>query len=93
MARPARTFGWLSALVVLPVGVWFEASRARGFAGKGLSNLSLEPLAIALLGGLVFAGWYFSARAELSPLIGLVLLVILAAAAFAIQRFVPGLHE
>jgi len=48
---------------------------------------------IAVLGGLAFAGWYLSSRSELSPLTGLVLLVILAAAAFAIQRFVPGLHE
>jgi len=93
MARPARTLGWLSALVVLPVGVWFETSRAHGFAGKSVSNLSLEPTVIAVLGGLAFAGWYLSSRSELSPLTGLVLLVILAAAAFAIQRFVPGLHE
>jgi uncharacterized membrane-anchored protein len=93
VARPARTFGWLSALVILPVGVWFEASRAHGFAGKSVSNLSLEPVAIAVLGALVFAAWYFSTRSELSPLAGLILLVLLAAAAFAIQRFVPGLHE
>ena len=78
---------------MLPVGVWFETARAHGFAGKSLSNLSLEPAAIALLGGFAFAGWYLSSRSELSPLAGLVLLVILAAAAFAIQRFVPGLHE
>lgn len=93
MARPARTFGWLSALVVLPLGVWFEASRAHGFAGKSVSNLSLEPLLVAVLGVLAFTGWYFASRSELSPLTGLVLLVLLAAAAFAIHRFVPGLRE
>ena len=78
---------------MLPVGVWFETARAHGFAGKSLSNLSLEPVVIGVLGVLAFAGWYLSSRSELSPLTGLVLVVLLAAAAFAIQRFVPGLHE
>lgn len=90
---PSRILGWLSAFILLPMAVWFEASRARGFAGKGLSNLSLEPLVIAVLGCAVFISWFLLARSGLMPLEGLIKLVILSAAAFAVQRLAPALHE
>jgi len=41
----------------------------------------------------VFVIWLVVGRGKLSPLLGVVLLVLLAAGAFALQHFVPGLRE
>jgi hypothetical protein len=90
--RP-RVLGWLGVFVVIPVGVWLTASLRTGFRNKSLSNLSLEPLLVALLSVAVFLVWFFVSRTRLRPFVGIILLVILSAAALAVQRFVPGLRE
>jgi hypothetical protein len=88
-----RVLAWLGAFLVLPEAVWLMASRRNGFHGKKVSNLSLEPLSVALLSLTVFVVWLAVARRGLRPAAGLVLLALLAAAALAIQRLVPGLSE
>lgn len=90
--RP-RTGGWLAAFIVLPLGVWLAASYLSGFREKSLSNLSLEPLVVALFSVVVFFAWFMVARRGLRPLVGIILLIVLSAAALAIHRFVPGLRE
>jgi hypothetical protein len=88
-----RAVGWLSLFVILPEGAWLTASLRSGFRGKSVSNLSLEPLLVAFSGIAVFMVWFLMARRGLRPLAGFILLILLAAAALAIQRFVPGLRE
>ena len=90
--RP-RTGGWLAAFILLPLGVWLAASFRSDFRGKSLTNLSLEPLTVALSSVVVFFAWFMVARRGLRPLAGIILLVLLSAAALAIHRLVPGLRE
>src|SRR5262245_50182192 len=92
-AKRRLTLKWLAAFVVLPLGVWFAAGQSQGFGGKSLSNLSLEPLLVTVASCLAFFAWMLVARGGPKPLTGVILLVILSAAAFAIERFVPGLRE
>ena len=92
-AKRKRTSRWLTAFVMLPLGVWFVAGQIHGFAGKSLSNLSLEPLAVIVASCLVFFAWTLLARGGLKPLAGVILLALLSVGAFAIQHFVPGLRE
>ena len=87
-----RVLRWLAVFLVLPVGVWLTASLRSGFRDKSLSNLSLEPLSVALLSIAVFVMWYLLAR-SLRPSVGLILLIILSVAALALQRLVPGFRE
>jgi hypothetical protein len=89
----ARVLGWLAVFIVLPVGVWLAASLRVGFHEKSLSNLSLEPFGIALFSAVVFLLWFLVAQRGLRPSVGIILLVILSAAALAVQRLVPALHE
>jgi hypothetical protein len=89
----AVSLGWLVGLVGVPLSVWFAAGNGQRFEGKSLSNLSLEPLLITLAGCVVFVIWALAARARLKPLSGVILLIILSAAAFAVQHFVPSLRE
>jgi hypothetical protein len=89
----AQTLSWFAAFVVLPLSIWFTAAHRTGFAGKSLSNLSIEPLLVAVASCLVFVVWLLLTRGSLKPLIGVALLIILSAGAVAIQHFVPGLHE
>lgn len=56
-ARP-RTGAWLGVFILLALGVWLAASYLSGFREKSLSNLSLEPLMVALCSVLVFFGWF-----------------------------------
>jgi predicted amidohydrolase len=93
--RPGKAAvrGWLGVFIVLPVGVWLAASLRSGFREKSLSNLCLEPLMIALLSIAVFVMWFSVARRGLRPSVGIILLIILLAAALAVQRFVPHLRE
>ncbi len=84
---------WLIAFLVLPEGVWLTASWQNRFQDKKVSNLALEPLSVALLSIVIFGLWFWMARKGLRPLAGLILLILLSAAALAIQRYVPGLHE
>jgi hypothetical protein len=79
--------------LVLPESVWLTASLRGGFREKSLSNLSLEPILVALLSIAVFGVWFLAARRGLRPSVGFILLIILSAAALALQRFVPGLRE
>jgi len=88
-----RVLAWLAVFIVLPEGVWFTASLRSGFREKSLSNLSLEPLLVALSSIAVFVMWFLVARRGLRPSVGFILLIILSAAALALQRFVPGLRE
>jgi hypothetical protein len=85
--------GWLAIFIVLPVSVWFAASLRVGFREKSLSNLSLEPLVILLFSVAVFFLWFLVARRGLRPSVGIILLILLLAAALAVQRFVPHLRE
>jgi hypothetical protein len=89
----AAVLGWLVAFIVLPVGVWLTASMRSGFSEKSLSNLSVEPLMVALLSIAVFVMWFLVARKSLRPSVGIILLIILMAGALAVQRFVPHLRE
>lgn len=89
----ARVRLWLAAFIVLPESVWLIASLRSGFLEKSVSNLSLEPLLIALLSLAVFVLWFLLERRGLRPSVGIILLILLSAAALALQRFVPGLHE
>ena len=89
----ARSLSWLALFIALPLAVWFAAARRRGFEGKSLSNLSLEPMVVVVSSCAVFVIWLVVGRGKLSPLLGVVLLVLLAAGAFALQHFVPGLRE
>ena len=96
MSKPPgkhRVLGWLGLFIVLPESVWLTASLRSGFREKSLSNLSLEPLLVALLSIAVFVMWFLVARRGLRPSVGLILLIILSAAALSLQRFVPGLRE
>ena len=92
-AKRKRTSRWLTAFVAVPLAVWFVAGEIHGFAGKSLSNLSLEPLAVVVASCLLFFAWTLVARGGLKPLAGIILLIVLTAGAFAIQHFVPGLRE
>jgi len=92
-AKRKQTFRWLLAFVLLPLGAWFVAGQSHGFEGKSLSNFSLEPLIVVVASGVVFFAWTLVARRGLRPLPGVILLVILSAGAFALQRLVPGLRE
>jgi predicted branched-subunit amino acid permease len=85
--------GWLAAFVVLPLIVWVAAAQLGGFAGKSLSNLSVEPLLVAFASCVVFVAWLLMTRESLKPLLGFILLIILSAIALAVQHFVPGLRE
>jgi hypothetical protein len=87
------SLGWLVGFVGVPLSVWFAAGHGRGFEGKSLSNLSLEPLLITLASCVVFVAWALASRGGLKPLSGVILLIILSAAAFAVHHFVPGLRE
>ena len=89
----ARSLIWFAAFVILPLGAWFTAARRNGFAGKSLSNLSLEPMVVAVSSCVVFGVWHVVARGSLKPLAGVILLIILSAGAIAVQHFVPGLRE
>jgi hypothetical protein len=95
MSKPAgkgRVRGWLALFILLPESVWLAASLRSGFREKSVSNLSLEPLLVALFSIAVFVMWFMVVR-RLRPSVGIILLIILSAAAFALQRFVPGLRE
>ena len=83
----------MAAFIILPLGVWLAASYLSGFREKSLSNLSLEPLMVAVCSLVVFFGWFLVARRGLRPLVGIILLITLSAAALAVHRFVPGLRE
>jgi len=89
----SQVLRWLAVFVALPLGLWLTVTLETGIHGKSLSNLSLEPLVIALLSFAVFAAWFLLAQRGLRPLVGIVLLIILLAAALAVQRLVPSLHE
>jgi hypothetical protein len=73
--------------------VWLTASLQSDFRHKSPSNLVIEPLLVALLSATVFFVWFLVARKGLKPLAGLILLIILSAAALTLHRFVPGLRE
>jgi len=64
-----------------------------GFREKSLSNISMEPLVVLLFSIAVFVMWFLVARRGLRPVAGIILLILLLAAALAIQRFVPHLRE
>jgi hypothetical protein len=85
--------GWLAVFVALPLGLWVTATLGTGIHGKSISNLSLEPLFVALFSIAVFAMWFLLQQRGLRPLVGIMLLIILSAAALAVQRFVPSLRE
>jgi hypothetical protein len=89
----SRVLGWLAVFVALPLALWLTATLGTGVHGKSLSNLSLEPLCVALLSIAIFAAWFLLAPRGLRPVVGVILLIILLGAALAIQRFVPSLHE
>ena len=89
----ARTGAWLGVFIVLPLTVWLAATLRSGFREKSVSNLSLEPLMVVLFSVVVFFAWFLTARRGLRPWVGVILLVVLSAAALAIHRFVPGLRE
>lgn len=89
----ARSLSWLALFIVLPLSVWFAAAHRSGFEGKSVSNLSLEPMVIAVTSCIVFVVWLVAGRGKFNPLLGVVLLIILSALAVAVQRFVPGLRE
>lgn len=84
---------WLAALVGLPLTVWFAGAHRGGFEGKSLSNLSFEPLLVAVSSCVVFVAWLLVSRGGLKTMIGVTLLIILSGGAFAIQHDVPGLRE
>ena len=88
-----RVRSWLAVFIVVPESVWLTASLREGFREKKVSNLTLEPLAVALLSLAVFGVWFLMSRKGLRPFAGLILLILVSAAALAIQRYVPGLHE
>ncbi len=88
-----QVLGWLGLCLVLPLGTWFTATMRAGLSQKSLSNLTLEPLLVAVSAIVVFIGWFLLSRNGLRPSVGLVLLIILACAALAVQRFVPTLRE
>jgi hypothetical protein len=88
-----RVLGWLGAFLVLPECVWLKASLRSGFREKSVSNLVAEPFVVALLSLTVFVVWFLVARRGLRPVVGLILLIILSAAALTLHRFVPGLRE
>jgi hypothetical protein len=92
-SRRTLPLGWFAAFVILPLGVWLAAAHGRGFEGKSLSNLSLEPLLLAFVSCVVFAVWALLAQGSRRPRSGVLLLILLSAAAFAVQHFVPGLRE
>ena len=81
------------AFAILPLSVWFGTSRASGFEGKLLSNLSVEPALVLISSCAVCLVWFLLAREGPRPLTGIILLIVVAAGAFAVQRFVPGLRE
>jgi hypothetical protein len=85
--------GWLALFIVLPLGVWLAASLRSGFHEKSLSNVSLEPLVVLLFSIAVFVMWFLVARRGLRPVAGIILLILLLAAALAVQRFLPHLSE
>jgi mannose/fructose/N-acetylgalactosamine-specific phosphotransferase system component IID len=95
MTNPGRApvVGWLALFLVLPLSVWLTAALRSGFREKSLSNLSMEPLMVAIFSVVVFFAWFLLARKGLRPLVGIILLVVLSAAALAVHRFVPGLRE
>jgi hypothetical protein len=85
--------GWLALFIGLPLGVWLTATLRSGFQEKSLSNLSLEPLIVLLFSVAVFVMWFLVARRGLRPAVGIILLIIVLAAALAVHRFVPHLRE
>ncbi len=93
--RPGKQsiLGWLSLFIVIPEGVWLAAAWRSGFQEKSLTNLSLEPFSVAVLSVVVFLMWFLLERRGLRPVVGIVLLILLSAAALALQRYVPGLRE
>ena len=91
--RKPQIRGWLSAFVVIPLSVWLAASFRTGFHDKSLTNQTLEPSLVVLLSIAVFAAWYLVARKGLRPFVGITLLILLSAAALAVQQMVPGLRE
>jgi hypothetical protein len=88
-----RALGWLSAFLIVPEGVWLTASLQSGAREKSISNLSLEPVVVAALGAVVFVAWFLAAGKGLRPSVGIILLILLSAAALTLHRFVPGLRE
>lgn len=92
-SRRTLPLGWFAAFVLLPLGVWLAAAHRRGFEGKSLSNLSLEPLLIACVSGVVFLPWALLTQGSPRRRSGVLLLILLSAAAFAVLSFVPGLRE
>jgi len=91
--RKSQIRGWLAAFLVIPVSVWLTASLRTGFHEKSLTNKTLEPSVVALLSIAVFGAWYLVARKGLRPFVGITLLIILSAAALAVQQMVPNLRE
>jgi hypothetical protein len=85
--------GWLAMFIVLPLSVWLAAALRSGFHEKSLSNLSLEPLIVLLFSVAVFVMWFLVARRGLRPTVGIILLIIVLAAALAVHRFLPHLRE
>jgi hypothetical protein len=88
-----RILGWLSVFLILPESVWLTASLRSNFRGKSPSNVVIEPIVVAFLGIMVFVGWFLVSRKGLRPSVGLLLLILLSAAALALHRLVPGLRE
>jgi hypothetical protein len=91
--RKPQVLGWLGVFVALPLGVWLAATFETGFREKSVSNVSLEPVLVAVLSIAVFVAWFLLAQRGLRPSVGIILLLILLAAALAVQRFVPSLRE
>ena len=88
-----QVVGWLGAFLVFPAGAWLAASLSRGFGGKSLSNVTLEPFAVMSVSLVVFLAWYLTARQRLRPMVGAVLLLLLSAGALAVQRLAPVLAD
>lgn len=89
----ARALIWLAAFVILPLSAWFTAAHRNGFLGKSLSNLTLEPMVVAVVSCLVFLAWLLVARGNLKLFPGALLLILLSAGAIAVQLLVPALRE
>ena len=90
--RP-RILGWLGVFLGLPESVWLTASLRSNFRDKSPSNVVIEPIVVAFLSITVFVAWFLVSRRGLRPSVGLILLILLSAAALALHRLVPGLRE
>ena len=93
--RPGKQsiLGWLSLFIAIPEGTWLAAAWRSGFQEKSVTNLSLEPFSIAILSVIVFFLWYLVEQKGLRPVVGIILLILLSAAALALHHYVPGLRE